>query len=75
MSGATRFGWSYLIVSREKVDGAPPTFRGDDGGLFDDEPQMLRELGATGWELITIRDQPLPDALAQVRYYFKRTRT
>jgi hypothetical protein len=59
-------GWSHLTVAFTP----PASYLGDDGGTFQDEPEMLRELGATGWELIWIRE-----AGEKLIYYFKRPRT
>ncbi len=63
-----RVGWSYLIVTRD--DRAVPAFCGSDGCAYASEKEMLSELGATGWELMFIRDVG-----ATPLYYFKRSRT
>jgi hypothetical protein len=60
-------GWSHLVVTITP----PGTFLATDGGTFADEQEMLRELGATGWELILIREA----AGGALVYYFKRPRT
>ena len=69
-------GWSYLVVERpagpvpDDPNPEVPPFRTRDGYGFSTEPEMFRELGTTGWELVAIRDEH-----GSVRYYFKRPRT
>jgi hypothetical protein len=41
-----------------------------DASTFNDELEMFRELGVTGWELVAIRE-----ARDKVHYYFKRPRS
>ena len=41
-----------------------------DASTFNDELEMFRELGVTGWELVAIRE-----AGDKVHYYFKRPRS
>lgn len=41
-----------------------------DASTFNDELEMFRELGVTGWELVAIRA-----ARDKVHYYFKRPRS
>lgn len=79
---STRFGWSYLVVTATPLpDDGGQTHRARysaiDMGDFEDERTMLRELGATGWELVTIREAPTanPADPPILYYYFKRTRT
>lgn len=65
------------------ADGAPPgapepaarakavsRWTASDASTFDDELEMFRELGVTGWELVAIRQ-----AQNKVHYYFKRPRS
>jgi hypothetical protein len=70
-----RNGWSHLVVTLE-----PARLKGDelararpfaatDGSTFPSEREMLGELGATGWELVCVRD-----SAGAVIYYFKRPR-
>ena len=77
-----RFGWTYLVVTRTPLpdsDGQThrALFAAVDMGAFASEPEMLSELGATGWELIAIRDAPstMPGSASLSLYYFKRPRT
>lgn len=76
------YGWSYLVVTViEPAEPAPgaaamspaavaPRFHASDQSTFDSEEEMLRELGATGWELVAIRE-----AGGRVVFYFKRPRS
>lgn len=70
-----RNGWSHLVVTLDpaRVAGdelarARP-FTATDGSSFPSEQEMLGELGATGWELVCVRE-----ARGAVIYYFKRPR-
>jgi hypothetical protein len=60
------YGWSYLIVVHEA---GGETWQASDDCTFKTEVEMLRELGATGWELVSLRE-----ANDRVIYYFKRPR-
>jgi hypothetical protein len=80
------YGWSYLVVTRSEAPAravagselsaatAPVVpasrFQASDGSTFEDEQEMLRELGVTGWELVAIRQ-----AGSNVLFYFKRPRS
>ncbi|HMI84026.1 MAG TPA: hypothetical protein VK550_08015 [Polyangiaceae bacterium] len=60
------YGWSYLTVTHELGgDG----WTGSDECTFLSEEEMLRELGATGWELLCLREVE-----SRLTYYFKRPR-
>jgi hypothetical protein len=61
-----RYGWSYLQVTLHEAG----HWLASDGGSFADERSMLDELGATGWELVAVRERP-----SGVVFYFKRPRT
>jgi hypothetical protein len=60
------YGWTYLTVTH-----APDSqvWQTSDSGVFTSEEEMFRELGLTGWELVSLRD-----AKGSVIYYFKRPR-
>jgi hypothetical protein len=60
------YGWTYLTVTH-KPDS--PVWQTSDSGTFTSEEEMFRELGLTGWELVSLRD-----ANNSVIYYFKRPR-
>jgi hypothetical protein len=62
------YGWSYLTVTHAP-NGVAAAWRTSDGGSFASEAEMFRELGVTGWELVSIRESG-----ANVIYYFKRSR-
>lgn len=61
------YGWSYLVVTHALAES---DFRTSDGGWFPSEADMFRELGVTGWELVSIRETE-----GTVIYYFKRGRS
>lgn len=61
------YGWAYLTVTHAR-DSA--TWQTGDGSAFSSEDEMFRELGVTGWELVTLRE-----AAGSLVYYFKRSRT
>ena len=61
-----RNGFSYLVV----VGQSRGEFMTIDGISFSSELDMLRDLGVTGWELISIIS-----AATETRYYFKRPRS
>lgn len=62
-----KYGWSYLTVTHAT---GSATWQTSDSGSFASEAEMFRELGLTGWELVTVRD-----AQGAVSYYFKRSRS
>jgi len=69
------YGWSYLVVTLSEdaaAVGAKAISRwtASDASTFNDELEMFRELGVTGWELVAIRE-----ARNKVHYYFKRPRS
>ena len=61
------YGWSYLVVTQVVPGG---DFQSSDAGTFATEDEMFRELGVTGWELVSIRETG-----GKVIYYFKRGRS
>jgi hypothetical protein len=78
------YGWAYLTVTHE-LDSIAPSFftategstpaasqvwRASDDSAFTSEEEMLRELGVTGWELVSMRESK-----GRVIYYFKRSRS
>lgn len=60
------YGWSYLTVTHQAGE---DQWVGSDECTFASEAEMLRELGATGWELLCLREVE-----KQLIYYFKRPR-
>jgi len=60
------YGWSYLTVVHGRESA---TWQSSDASAFASEEEMFRELGVTGWELVTIRE-----AAGSLHYYFKRSR-
>jgi hypothetical protein len=60
------YGWSYLTVMH-----VPDTlvWRTSDSSAFSSEEEMYRELGVTGWELVSIREFK-----GSIIYTFKRPR-
>ena len=75
MSGRAKNGWSHLVVTlparSELTDEARRArpYASSDGSTFPSEPEMLGELGATGWELVQVRE-----SAGALVYYFKRPR-
>jgi hypothetical protein len=78
------YGWSYLTVVHDQgarggvapftaVEGASTApaapFRASDDSSFVSESEMFRDLGVTGWELVTLRESQ-----GRLVYYFKRPR-
>jgi len=72
-----QIGYSYLVTHVVTLDycegdckpGPVTMFATEDGTLFLDEPTMLAELGASGWELFLIREHD-----TGARHYFRRPR-
>jgi hypothetical protein len=75
VSGRAKNGWSHLVVTlppRQELDEAQRArpFAATDGSSFPSEMEMLGELGATGWELVQVRE-----SAGSLVYYFKRPRS
>lgn len=60
------YGWSYMTVTHA-LD--TEVWSAGDDSAFSSEEEMFRELGVTGWELVTIRESK-----GKLIYYFKRSR-